>query len=146
MIAKRRPDPRLRFEPEDLGLVEAPRSFFRRPTVAVARDLVGAYLARRWRGRWYGARIVETEAYVGPDDAAAHSFRGRRTARVESATVLTSAEQGAVQTNLARRYGAGVNVSFTQNAALLGGMRIKVGSDVYDGSVQARLNALAESF
>ena len=83
MIAKRRPDPRLRFEPEDLGLVEAPRSFFRRPTVAVARDLVGAYLARRWRGRWYGARIVETEAYVGPDDAAAHSFRGRRTERVE---------------------------------------------------------------
>jgi F-type H+-transporting ATPase subunit delta len=39
-----------------------------------------------------------------------------------------------------------VNVSFTQNATLLGGMRIKVGSDVYDGSVQARLNALAESF
>ena len=70
----------------------------------------------------------------------------RRTARVESATVLTAAEQGAIQANLARRYGAGVNVSFTQNATLLGGMRIKVGSDVYDGSVQARLNALAESF
>lgn len=83
MIAKRRPDPRLRFEPEALGLEEAPRSFFRRPTVTVARDLVGAYLARRWRGGWYGARIVETEAYVGPEDAAAHSFRGRRTARVE---------------------------------------------------------------
>lgn len=83
MIAKPRPDPLLKFDPDALGLEEAPRSFFRRPTVTVARDLVGGYLARRWRGRWYGARIVETEAYVGPEDAAAHSFRGRRTARVE---------------------------------------------------------------
>ena len=35
---------------------------------------------------------------------------------------------------------------FAQNPALIGGMRIKVGSDVYDGSVQARLAALQESF
>jgi F-type H+-transporting ATPase subunit delta len=70
----------------------------------------------------------------------------RRTARVESATPLTAAQQGAVQSNLTRRYGAGVNVSFAQNPALIGGLRIKVGSDVFDGSVQARLAALAESF
>jgi DNA-3-methyladenine glycosylase len=83
MIAKRNPDPRLVFDPAELGLSEAERSFYRRSTVVVARDLVGAYLARRWRGRWYGARIVETEAYLGAGDAAAHSFGGRRTARVE---------------------------------------------------------------
>jgi DNA-3-methyladenine glycosylase len=83
MIAKPPPDPRLAFDPEDLRLVEAPRSFYRRGTIAVARDLIGAYLARRWRGGWYGARIVETEAYLGAGDAAAHSFGGRRTARVE---------------------------------------------------------------
>ena len=83
MIAKRPPDPRLRFEPEALGLLEAPRSFYRRDTTAVARELIGSYLARRWRGRWYGARIVETEAYLGPGDAAAHSFGGRRTPRVD---------------------------------------------------------------
>ncbi len=82
MITKR-PDPRLRFEPAALGLREAPRSFYRRETTVVARDLIGSYLARRWRGRWYGARIVETEAYLGPGDAAAHSFGGRRTQRVE---------------------------------------------------------------
>jgi DNA-3-methyladenine glycosylase len=83
MIAKKTPDPRLAMEPEALGLAELPRSFYRRSTVAVARSLVGAYLARRHRGRWYGGRIVETEAYLGVKDQAAHSWAGRRTARVE---------------------------------------------------------------
>lgn len=83
MIAKRSPDARLRFDPDALGLVEPPRSFYRRDAVAVARDLIGATLARRWRGKWHGARLVETEAYLGQKDAAAHSFGGRRTPRVE---------------------------------------------------------------
>ncbi len=79
----KRPDPRLALDPRALGLREAPRGFFRRGTVRVARDLVGAWIARRWRGRWYGARIVETEAYLGPGDRAAHSWGGRRTPRIE---------------------------------------------------------------
>ena len=83
MIAKAAPDPRLLIDPGLAGLVEPPRSFFRRRTVEVARDLVGAWIARRFRGRWYGARIVETEAYLGASDRAAHSWRGRRTRRVE---------------------------------------------------------------
>ena len=77
------PDPRLAFDPEALALAEPPRGFYRRDTKTVARDLIGAWIARRHRGRWYGARIVETEAYLGIGDAAAHSFGGRRTARVE---------------------------------------------------------------
>src|SRR5262245_25315161 len=83
MIANNRPDPRLRLDPDRRGLRLPDREFFRRPTVPVARSLVGAWIVRRWRGAWYGGRIVETEAYLGVRDRAAHSWSGRRTARVE---------------------------------------------------------------
>ena len=49
----------------------------------MARNLIGAWFARYYNGEWYGARIVETEAYLGANDAAAHSYGGRRTPRVE---------------------------------------------------------------
>jgi DNA-3-methyladenine glycosylase len=79
------PDPRLTIDPAAArpALVEPPRAFYRRDTQEVAKGLLGAWITRRWRGRWYGGRIVETEAYLGPSDAAAHSWGGRRTARVE---------------------------------------------------------------
>ncbi len=70
----------------------------------------------------------------------------RRNAKVESATALTPEFQTELKNNLAKIYGQGLNIAFTQNPALLGGLRIQVGSDVYDGSVQARLAALEESF
>lgn len=70
----------------------------------------------------------------------------RRTAKVESAVPLSPEMQVDVKNKLGNIYGQGLNISFTQNPALLGGLRIKVGSDVYDGSVQARLENLVESF
>lgn len=70
----------------------------------------------------------------------------RRTALVESATVLTAPEQAAVSSSLTQKYGAGLMLSFSQNPTLLGGLRIKVGSDVYDGSIRARLEQLRDSF
>jgi DNA-3-methyladenine glycosylase len=77
------PDVRLCFDPVALGLRDFPRSFYLGRTDLVAQKLIGQWFARRYRGNWYGARIVETEAYLGRDDAAAHSWRGRRTPRVE---------------------------------------------------------------
>jgi DNA-3-methyladenine glycosylase len=77
------PDPRLRFDPQALSLSELPREFFRLDTVQVARAIIGAWFVRRHENCWYGARIVETEAYLGSLDAAAHTWRGRRTPRVE---------------------------------------------------------------
>jgi F-type H+-transporting ATPase subunit delta len=70
----------------------------------------------------------------------------RRLAKVESAAPLGGDQQTSVRNELARTYGPGLNVVFSQNPALLGGLRIQVGSDVYDGSVQARLARLEESF
>jgi F-type H+-transporting ATPase subunit delta len=69
-----------------------------------------------------------------------------RTAKVESATALSNDLQVAVKAGLARLYGPGLDLSFAQNATLIGGLRIMVGSDVYDGSVLARLEALRQSF
>jgi F-type H+-transporting ATPase subunit delta len=68
----------------------------------------------------------------------------RRSARVESVIALDDAQQSSVKSALTRRYGAGLNFTFAQNGALIGGMRIKVGSDVYDGSIQSRLAQLEE--
>jgi F-type H+-transporting ATPase subunit delta len=70
----------------------------------------------------------------------------RRSARVESAAALSTELQADLRNRLNHLYGQGLEFSFAQNQALIGGVRIKVGSDVYDGSIQARLNALAESF
>jgi F-type H+-transporting ATPase subunit delta len=69
----------------------------------------------------------------------------RRSARVESPAPLDAPFQATIQNNLSRLYGAGLDVAFVQNPALLGGLRIQVGSDVYDGSIQAKLTALKES-
>ncbi len=53
------------------------RSFFMRPTVRVARELLGKTIARKIGSRVIRARITETEAYVGPHDKANHASRGR---------------------------------------------------------------------
>jgi F-type H+-transporting ATPase subunit delta len=70
----------------------------------------------------------------------------RRAARVESAVPLAAGLQTDVKKRLGDVYGPGLDFAFAQNPVLIGGMRVKVGSDVYDGSIQARLSALAESF
>lgn len=53
-----------------------PREFYDRPTLKVARELIGMHLVRVHRGKRLVGRIVETEAYQGPHDLAAHSSRG----------------------------------------------------------------------
>ena len=101
------------------------------------RQVVGKVAAAKPRGYVaalsYFVRLVKLEL-------------ARRSARVESAVALSPALQTEVKDRLSRIYGAGLDISFAQNPSLLGGLRIKVASDVYDGSVQARLAALQESF
>ena len=54
-----------------------PRAYFNRPTLTVARSLVGKYLIRCIDGREIAGKIVEVEAYVGSQDRACHAAKGR---------------------------------------------------------------------
>jgi len=60
-----------------------PRSFYEGDVLATAKNLLGKVLVHDTAEGVTSGRIVETEAYCGPEDFAAHSARGRRTARVE---------------------------------------------------------------
>jgi F-type H+-transporting ATPase subunit delta len=70
----------------------------------------------------------------------------RRAASVESATQLPADLRAEVTGQLEKIYGSAVNITFSENPALLGGLRIQVGSDLYDGSVKMRLEKLEQSF
>jgi DNA-3-methyladenine glycosylase len=56
-----------------------PRTYFNRPTVQVARSLIGKYLVRSIDGQELAGKIIEVEAYVGSQDRACHASKGRTT-------------------------------------------------------------------
>ena len=64
-------------------LVPLPRQFYARPVLTVAKECIGKLLVHHTKQGLAVGRIVETEAYRGPEDRAAHSYGGRRTARTE---------------------------------------------------------------
>ena len=70
----------------------------------------------------------------------------RHTARIESAVPLPANLRVGIEAGLASRYGPGITAQFTENPALIGGTRVQVGSDVYDGSVRGALETLGNSF
>lgn len=104
---------------------------------ARVRSTVGAVIAQKPRG--YVAILSHFQRLVKLDIE-------RRSATVESAVASTDSLQSSVKANLAARYGAGLNVKFAENPSLIGGLRVKVGSDVFDGSVKARLAELESNF
>ncbi len=59
------------------------REFYSRDTITVAKDLLGKILVHNYDGNIIKGKIVETEAYLGVKDKAAHSYGGRKTKRVE---------------------------------------------------------------
>ena len=101
---------------------------------AKARSVVQAVLAEKPRH------------YV----SALHAFQNllrlemaKRQATIESATELDAATSSSLLSSLRAKYGADINAEFSVNPSLIGGLRIKLGSDVWDGSVQNRLDRLA---
>ncbi|MFH1657247.1 MAG: DNA-3-methyladenine glycosylase [bacterium] len=67
---------------EDLGLLG--RDFYTQPAIKVAKDLLGTFVVRKWRGKEIVGKIVETEVYPDTNDKASHSYLGRRTTRNEA--------------------------------------------------------------
>ena len=66
----------------------------------------------------------------------------KRTARVENAVETSAEQQSAIKASLEKQYGTGLDISYSINPRLIGGLRIQVGSDLYDGSVTTRLEKL----
>ncbi len=69
-----------------------------------------------------------------------------RSASVVSAVELTEEQKQSVRDSLGRMKGGDVAIEFAQNPDLIGGMRVKIGDDVYDGSMKTRLARLEEKF
>lgn len=69
-----------------------------------------------------------------------------RQAIIESATDLDTPSRVRIEKNLNEQYGGGLSFTYSTDAELLGGVKIRVGNDVWDGSVQARLERLANAF
>ena len=70
----------------------------------------------------------------------------KRQATVESAVDIDQGLKEKIAANLRSRYGDDVTVNYKLNPDLLGGLRIKIGDDVWDGSVRQRLNRLQQQF
>jgi F-type H+-transporting ATPase subunit delta len=85
--------------------------------------------------------------YIGVLDAYKRLLRlevEKRTAMIESATELRPEAAREIINNLRRKYGSDLNTQFVTKPELLGGMRIRVGSDVWDSSVLNRLQRLQQ--
>lgn len=104
---------------------------------ARVRGMVTEVIARKPRG--YLAILTHFQRLVKLDLA-------RRAVRVESVMPLEAGLRTALEANLTRKYGQGLEIEYVQQPGLIGGLRVQVGSDVYDGTIRARLMALDEAF
>jgi F-type H+-transporting ATPase subunit delta len=68
----------------------------------------------------------------------------KRQAKIETASEVDSSTKSELVTNLKKKYGGDLTADFVVNPQLLGGMRIRVGSDVWDGTVRNRLERLEQ--
>jgi F-type H+-transporting ATPase subunit delta len=102
-----------------------------------ARAVIQRVLNAKRRG--YVAVLSEFKRLLAIESA-------KHTAKIDSAVPLQIDLQTRISDGLERMYGQGIRAGFVQNPDLIGGIRIRISSDVYDGTVRSRLAALAASF
>ena len=103
----------------------------------LVRKVVATVLEKKPRG--YLATLSQFQRLVKLD-------LERRSARVFSAQELTPELKSAMEGSLAKIYGDGLQIVWTVKPELIGGLRVQIGSDVYDGSIRNRLDALKNDF
>ena len=101
------------------------------------RDLVSKLIAAQPR---------DYRAILAAIQRLARLEMARREVLVESATVLSASEGQRISAGLAKDYGDKLTIQFKTNPELLGGLSIKVGDDVFDGTVKGRLDRLSKAF
>jgi F-type H+-transporting ATPase subunit delta len=126
-----------------------------RQTLREAKQLFGLCLVRGALDEGRVRQVVEKVIAAGRPGGLKVLSRFQRlvrlkreahSAKVESSSPLPSDVRTQIESELARMYGQGLLMSYADNPALVGGVRITVGSDVFDGSIKGRLTALSEQF
>ncbi len=69
----------------------------------------------------------------------------KRTAHVESAQKITAADQTRIEKSLTAKHGKNLVFNYSTNKDLIAGLKVRVGSSVYDGTVLSKINRLANS-
>jgi F-type H+-transporting ATPase subunit delta len=104
---------------------------------ARVRKAVALAIASKRRG--FTIVLTEFERLVRLD-------RERHSARIESAVPLPDQVRADLAAGVAKHHGPGIDTSFVENPALIGGVRVQVGSNVYDGSIRGRLEDIEARF
>jgi F-type H+-transporting ATPase subunit delta len=90
-------------------------------------------------------RLGQLGAIIRAFNLLAAGHRGETTAEVISARPLDDDQVAAIRTNLKSRVGSDVAVDLSVDPAILGGLVVKVGSQMIDGSIRTKLNNLAQA-
>jgi F-type H+-transporting ATPase subunit delta len=122
----------------------------RRTARRLYKDCVVDALLDEGRARQVALRIIEARrrrglAILSHFERLVRLDASRHTATIESASPMPDDLIAQINANLTRVHGPGLKTAFVHNPALIGGMSVKVGSTVYDGSIRGRLAALEAS-
>jgi F-type H+-transporting ATPase subunit delta len=132
------------------------REFFINPAVPALQkvgflDTLNAKLGMRKELRNLLAVLIDNDR-IGHVDEVAAAYRkllqeqlGIRQAEIVTARKLTDVERLQLMADVGKLAGAEVDASFKQDPAILGGMVVRIGSTVYDGSVRGRLDRLKDA-